>query len=420
MIRILWIVIVMLMITFESSPLGLFKHYKAAQAYRCNDNAQAQRIYEELITEDIKDYQALYNAGKAAYQQKDFVKAESYFNHTALSQTAPTLLRKQAWFDQGNTQIHQNKLQEALDSFKKVLSLDEHHKEAQEMIEAITKHIQQEKQAQEEQKQDEQNNQKEHNQKPSQSNQSSNKDNQSSGKGDKKDSPENQDMKDDQPGKGSEQGDNEGDNQHSGSDKQNQQGEQQSNKKNGSEQQSDQDKTSKRDEQKQSSDDANNPNQEENKTDNEQGEDNNFDNQEGKKEGDAQRNRNEERGDNAERNKNGTPSDKLDGEQGDKKHQDRQEHNASPSQGSTNDHDLPLNNSADKAKEQDDSQLGNQLQSAEKNDGEMPSGTNDELFSEQERLLLQMIDDHDAQISKMLLKEEIKKGMPAQHGYKNW
>lgn len=139
-----------------SSTLAYFEEYHARNAYVNGENASAQKLYDELLTRQPDDASAAYNCGKIALKEKEFQKAEAYFNHVTQNAAAPNSLREQAWYDAGLSFVHRELWHDALSSFEEVLKLNPDNEYAKKMIEQIQKKLDEQKQQQEQQQQDEQ------------------------------------------------------------------------------------------------------------------------------------------------------------------------------------------------------------------------------------------------------------------------
>jgi Ca-activated chloride channel family protein len=136
--------------------VAYFEEYNACHAYKNGDNACAQKLYDELLTRQPDNASAAYNCGKIALKEKEFEKAEAYFNHVTKNGAAPNSLREQAWYDAGLSFVHRELWQDALSSFQEVLKINPDNEYAKKMIEQIQKKLDEQKQQEEQQKNDEQ------------------------------------------------------------------------------------------------------------------------------------------------------------------------------------------------------------------------------------------------------------------------
>ncbi len=148
--------ILLFCINSVTCALAYFEEYNACHAYKNGDNACAQKLYDELLTRRPDNASAAYNCGKIALKEKEFEKAEAYFNHVTKNAAAPNALREQAWYDAGLSFVHRELWQDALNSFQEVLKINPDNEYAKKMIEQIQKKLDEQKQQEEQQKNDEQ------------------------------------------------------------------------------------------------------------------------------------------------------------------------------------------------------------------------------------------------------------------------
>ena len=137
---------------------GFFEQYRAHKAYESGDIACAKKIYDELLTEQSDNAQVAYNLGKIALGEKEFQKAEAYFNHVTNIPDVPLSLQEQAWYDKGLSYVHRQMWQEALTSFQEVLNINPGNEYAKKMIEQIQKKLEEEKKQKEKQEEQKENN----------------------------------------------------------------------------------------------------------------------------------------------------------------------------------------------------------------------------------------------------------------------
>lgn len=86
-----------------------FAWHRGAREYTHEQFADAQRDFEAVVTASPDDAAALYNAGKAAYKQQQFERAQAYFED-ARQQHAAQQLHKQIVYDLGNAYAQQKKV----------------------------------------------------------------------------------------------------------------------------------------------------------------------------------------------------------------------------------------------------------------------------------------------------------------------
>ncbi len=147
----------------------VFEQFNAWRFYKKDDLVNAQRYLDAALIKDSEDFQSLYNSGKIAYKEGNFSKSEAYFK--AASDTEDRQLKEQSFFDLGNSQVRQEKLEDAAQSFEQVLEINQNNEYAQKTLDEIRKRLEQ-KQQQDNQQQDQKNNkQDQKNDKDDQSNQ---------------------------------------------------------------------------------------------------------------------------------------------------------------------------------------------------------------------------------------------------------
>jgi Ca-activated chloride channel family protein len=151
---------------FDYNPWVLFKKIQASRSFAKKDYEQAKKNTQELITHNPHDAESLYNAGKASYALNDFKQAEHYFDAAVQEFSLPEL-KKRSFFDKGNSQLQQQELERALESYKKVVELDPHHEKAPEMIKKIEEELEKKKQQNQEQENQDQHNKNSQNQQKS-------------------------------------------------------------------------------------------------------------------------------------------------------------------------------------------------------------------------------------------------------------
>jgi len=92
-----------------SSLYGILDRYRATRAYNTGDFDTAQQLLEPIFIRNQRDDDA-YNLGKIAYQQEKYDQAEAYMAKAA-QHTQDIQLQIQAYFDTGNAQVKQKKIE---------------------------------------------------------------------------------------------------------------------------------------------------------------------------------------------------------------------------------------------------------------------------------------------------------------------
>lgn len=172
---------------------------------------QSADSYQQALVYDSTSFAAKYNLGNAMFRTERYDRAEQLLTATATDSLQSATDRAEAYFNLGNAQFAQQKLQEALQSYRRSLMLNPDDMEAKYNYAYTKKLLEQQHQNQDQQQQNQdQNNQNDQNQNQDQNDQ--NQDNQNNN--------QNQDNKDNQNNQNNQN------NQDSQDDKQNQQGQQ--------------------------------------------------------------------------------------------------------------------------------------------------------------------------------------------------
>ena len=172
---------------------------------------QSADSYQQALVYDSTSFAAKYNLGNAMFRTERYDRAEQLLTATAADSLQSATDRAEAYFNLGNAQFAQQKLQEALQSYRRSLMLNPDDMEAKYNYAYTKKLLEQQQQNQDQQQQNQdQNNQNDQNQNQNQNDQ--NQDNQNNN--------QNQDNKDNQNNQNNQN------NQDNQDDKQNQQGQQ--------------------------------------------------------------------------------------------------------------------------------------------------------------------------------------------------
>lgn len=177
---------------------------------------QSADSYQQALVYDSTSFAAKYNLGNAMFRTERYDRAEQLLTATAADSLQSATDRAEAYFNLGNAQFAQQKLQEALQSYRRSLMLNPDDMEAKYNYAYTKKLLEQQQQNQDQQQQNQdQNNQNDQNQDNQNQNQDQNDQNQNNN--------QNQDNKDNQNNQNNQ---NNQDNQDNQDDKQNQQGQQ--------------------------------------------------------------------------------------------------------------------------------------------------------------------------------------------------
>ena len=177
---------------------------------------QSADSYQQALVYDSTSFAAKYNLGNAMFRTERYDRAEQLLTATAADSLQLATDRAEAYFNLGNAQFAQQKLQEALQSYRRSLMLNPDDMEAKYNYAYTKKLLEQQQQNQDQQQQNQdQNNQNDQNQDNQNQNQDQNDQNQ-----DNQNNNQNQDNKDNQNNQNNQN------NQDNQDDKQNQQGQQ--------------------------------------------------------------------------------------------------------------------------------------------------------------------------------------------------
>lgn len=113
--------------------------------------ASAELLKTELI-QNPESAQLLYDTGVSSYKNGDYDYALSYFLKASESSQAPALLQEQALFNAGNTQVALKQLENALNTFEKVLEKNPKNAKASHNKEIVKKMLEEQKQQQDQNK----------------------------------------------------------------------------------------------------------------------------------------------------------------------------------------------------------------------------------------------------------------------------
>jgi Ca-activated chloride channel family protein len=163
--------------------------FLANAAYHTNDFQGAQAHYSKLLAKNPYDPETNYNLGLTSLKQMKHDQALNYFTRAAKHAQKNSQLQEQAFFNQGNTLVGINKLQESLESYQQVLAINQKNDRAKQNIEIVKKMLEQQKQQNDDKKDQNQDQKKDQNKNDNQ-NQKSDK------KNEKNDDSKDQDFKD--------------------------------------------------------------------------------------------------------------------------------------------------------------------------------------------------------------------------------
>lgn len=122
---------------------------KGNDAYRKKEFKAAEKQYQSAIQQQPANATALFNAGNAAHQLKNYAQAEQSFAAVANS-SSDAGIRAQAFYNMALAQLRQQKLDEAINSLKQSLRLNPADNDARDNLQKALKEkkAQQQKQQQ--------------------------------------------------------------------------------------------------------------------------------------------------------------------------------------------------------------------------------------------------------------------------------
>ena len=169
---------------------------------------QSADSYQQALVYDSTSFEAKYNLGSAMFRTERYDRAEQLLSDVVVDSLQSDVDRAEAYFNLGNAQFAQQKLQEALQSYRRSLTLNPDDLEAKYNYAYTKKLLEQQQQQQNQDQNQDQNNQ------DNQDNQENQNDQNQNQNQDQQDNNQNQDNKDNQ---------NNPDNQNQNQDKQGQQ-----------------------------------------------------------------------------------------------------------------------------------------------------------------------------------------------------
>ncbi len=132
------------------------QEYKGVQAYRKGNFQVAQEKLQQALINNPHDVQLLYNNGSAAYRLKEYDKAVSFFKKASEISKPKDPLYEDTLYNLATSYAQQEQLQEALQTFNKLLRQNPYHERAvhnKQVVEQLMQKKEQEQQ-QQEQKED--------------------------------------------------------------------------------------------------------------------------------------------------------------------------------------------------------------------------------------------------------------------------
>ncbi len=137
---------------------------KGNSLYESQRMEEAQRSYRNALQLDSLSVEGTFNLGDAQFAMGDFVTAENTFKNLLENKRLTDEQKAKTYYNLGNSLFQQQKLQEALDSYKSSLKLNPQDMEAKFNYAYTKKLLEQQNEDQNQQQQQNQNNQNNQNQ----------------------------------------------------------------------------------------------------------------------------------------------------------------------------------------------------------------------------------------------------------------
>ena len=155
-----YVIIFLLLVHSLSARLSTGLDYDfASHAAQQGNWEQAQKLLSPLLIDSHDRADLLYDLGIVFYENGDLQTACTYFSHAAACEDVSDELCEQAHFNAGNKRVDLDELENAIEQYEKVLTINPANKFAQHNLDKVKKMLKQ-KQEQEEQKQKKENQQK--------------------------------------------------------------------------------------------------------------------------------------------------------------------------------------------------------------------------------------------------------------------
>jgi Ca-activated chloride channel homolog len=103
------------------------------EAYKKGAYKNASELYKKALKKDDKNSTAKFNLGNALEKQNDATNAEKYYNEVAASENEASL-KAESFYNKGVAQVLQQKLSDAIESFKEALKLTPEDNDARENL----------------------------------------------------------------------------------------------------------------------------------------------------------------------------------------------------------------------------------------------------------------------------------------------
>ncbi len=125
---------------------------KANDIYKKGDMKNAEALYEEVLKIDNKNTAALFNKGNTLFKQNRYNDAIKQYQTTAETSTDAELQAK-AYYNKAAAEIKQQQYQQAVQSLKQSLKLNNNDEQTRENLQKLLTEINKQKQQQQKQEQ---------------------------------------------------------------------------------------------------------------------------------------------------------------------------------------------------------------------------------------------------------------------------
>lgn len=115
---------------------------------------EAQNQLGNLMRDFPDRPDVIYDCGVASYRLSEFEKAAVYFENVTHMEEAEKELKKQAFFNLGNTKVALNKLEDAVTHYQEVLAIDPNNEPAMHNVEKVKEMLKKEQEKQERNKEE--------------------------------------------------------------------------------------------------------------------------------------------------------------------------------------------------------------------------------------------------------------------------
>lgn len=120
---------------------------KANELYKKGEAKNAETVYDEALKIDSKNTTAIFNKGNSLFKQNKFSEAIKQYQSTAETTTDAELQAK-AYYNKAVSEIKQQQYQEALQSLKQSLKMNNSDEQARENLQKLLTEINKQKQQQ--------------------------------------------------------------------------------------------------------------------------------------------------------------------------------------------------------------------------------------------------------------------------------